>query len=338
MIHPDDRDKVVQAVEQARLGKPLDIDYRITRGDGRPRTLQSRARLVTDEAHRPVALAGTVQDITELKRAEQRLIELNQEREQELRNHAHRMEALERVKTEFLLLASHELRGPLGVVNGYLSLMEAGLLGDLPEKARSVLPMLSAQGAAMKRLIDEMLETARLEQTIDLALEPVDLRDAVADAIKTTGRLTGAEDRVRCDLPAEAVPVRADRDRLTMAISALLDNAIKYSAPRRAVACQVGVEGSFALVVVRDRGVGIRAEDLPKLFTRFGRIVTAENAHIPGTGLGLYLAQRFANMHGGRITVESEPGEGSSFTLRVPVAMDLRFGNDAQNGRQSLTA
>jgi signal transduction histidine kinase len=95
---------------------------------------------------------------------------------------------------------------------------------------------------------------------------------------------------------------------------------------------------------VRDRGPGIQAEDLPKLFTRFGRIVSPENASVPGTGLGLYLAQRFANMHGGRITVETRPGVGSTFTLRLPVAADLRLPTDnvspdpTSAGEESLTA
>jgi PAS domain S-box-containing protein len=344
MVHPDDRDKVRNALEQARMGKAGAVEYRITRPDGEQRTLVSHSRLIRDDANRPVTLAGTVQDITELKSAEEQLSRLTQEREKELRNHAQRMEALERVKTEFLLLASHELRGPLGVVNGYLSLMEAGALGDLPEKALSVLPIMSAQGGVMKRLIDEMLETARLEQTAELDLEPLDLRDAVVETIRMTARLGDAEDRVKVEVPAQAVPVIADHHRLTMIISALVDNALKYSAPRRAVTCRVGVEGGSAVVAVRDRGQGIRAEDLPRLFTRFGRIMSPENASVPGTGLGLYLAQQFAHMQGGRITVESEPGQGSTFALRLPVATDLRFASDdgsrglTNAGQESLTA
>jgi signal transduction histidine kinase len=187
---------------------------------------------------------------------------------------------------------------------------------------------MSAQGTTMKELIDEMLETARLEQTLELDLEPIDLRDSVREAVNRTARAFDSPDRIRLQMPDEPVGVLGDRGRLVMTVSALLDNALKYSAPRRGVACTVEVEDGSAVVTVRDRGRGISAEDMPRLFTRFGRIVTSDNAGIPGTGLGLYLAQRFANMHGGRITVDSEPGKGSSFSLRIPIAADREVPGD----------
>ena len=100
----------------------------------------------------------------------------------------------------------------------------------------------------------------------------------------------------------------------------LLDNALKYSPAGGAVSVRVSSEARSAVLRVKDRGIGIAAEDIPRLFTRFGRLVTSENSHIPGTGLGLYLSREIARMHGGDVTVKSEPGAGSEFTLTLPVA------------------
>jgi two-component system sensor histidine kinase SenX3 len=114
--------------------------------------------------------------------------------------------------------------------------------------------------------------------------------------------------------------VRADATRLATAIKNLIDNAIKYSPGGADVECRVWAAGGRATVTVRDHGLGIAAEDMDVLFTRFGRIVTAENSHILGTGLGLHLARELMRMQGGDITAISTPGEGSTFTLWLPLA------------------
>jgi two-component system sensor histidine kinase BaeS len=115
------------------------------------------------------------------------------------------------------------------------------------------------------------------------------------------------------------VVVNADEARLETAVKNLLDNALKYSPNGGEVECSVAVEGARAVVSVRDQGLGIAADDMSRLFTRFGRIVTAENSHIPGTGLGLYLARELVRMQGGDITATSASGEGSVFTLWLPL-------------------
>ena len=117
----------------------------------------------------------------------------------------------------------------------------------------------------------------------------------------------------------QPVLVLADRARLLTIVANLLDNAVKYSPAGGVVETRLELSGSSAEVTVRDRGLGIARSDLPRLFTRFGRIVTNENSHIPGTGLGLYLARELARMHGGDIRVESRQGLGSAFTLVLPV-------------------
>jgi two-component system sensor histidine kinase MprB len=103
-------------------------------------------------------------------------------------------------------------------------------------------------------------------------------------------------------------------------VANLISNAIKYSPAGGPIDCELVDLGGIARVTVTDTGVGIAKEDLPILFTRFGRVTTAQTVHLPGTGLGLYLGRQLARLHGGEITVDSAPGRGSTFTLHLPVS------------------
>jgi signal transduction histidine kinase len=238
-----------------------------------------------------------------------------------LRGTAARMAALEKIKSDFLNLASHELRGPLAVLRGYLAMLSDGSLGDLPPRVRQVLPALNAKANQMAMLITQMLEAARLEDSqLQLKLEPVDLRRLVRQAVDTMGSLTAPGQSLLLGDPGREVLLVADAGRAETIVVNLIDNALKYSPGGGVVQVIVAVDGDSAMLRVRDRGIGIAAEDLPRLFTRFGRLVTAENSHIPGTGLGLYLSREIARMHGGDITVTSEVGEGSEFVLTLPLA------------------
>ncbi len=239
------------------------------------------------------------------------------------RDHAERVAALERAKSDFLNLASHELRGPLTVVRGYISMLADGSLGELGGRTRDVLPVVMERLEAMNRIVDQIIDTARLadHESAPMRLQPVDLRETVDEAVgqSTTGRVTGHS--VVVELPEEPVLVHADRRRLSIALSNLVDNAVKFSpgGGEVAVRCRADRERGVAVVAVSDKGLGIAAEDLPRIFTRFGRIVTPENSAIAGTGLGLYLARDTVRRHGGDIAAESAPGEGSVFTVTLPL-------------------
>jgi signal transduction histidine kinase len=166
-----------------------------------------------------------------------------------------------------------------------------------------------------------MLETARLEEgQLRLEIDRVDVAELLHAAVRTVLPLGAPRHEVVVDAPAP-VWVMGDRDRLLTVLANLVGNAVKYSPGGGTVRCTVASDGDgHALVRVSDEGIGIAAADMPRLFTRFGRVVTRDNSHIAGTGLGLYLSRELARMHGGDITVESEPGRGSVFTLRLPVS------------------
>jgi signal transduction histidine kinase len=259
--------------------------------------------------------------VWEHRQADAAVAALREREAASLRQQIEQSMQLEQLKTDFLKLASHELRGPLGVVRGYISMMEDGTLAPVGEHVGPVLPLLRAKLDEMNRLINEMLETARLDDSaLQLQLARLDLRDVVHEAVRSLEPLAGDHHRLVTETPGAPVEVTGDRSRLAMIVSNLVHNALKYSPAGGEVRVCCRAEGGRAAVAVTDEGVGIAAADMDRLFTRFGRIATPETAEIAGTGLGLYLARDLAHRHGGEVSVESEPGLGSTFTLSLPRA------------------
>lgn len=229
-----------------------------------------------------------------------------------------KISALERAKTDFLNIASHELRGPMTVIKGYLTMLESGALGDLAPKVRSVLPLLISKSDEVNWMIEQMIEASRLEEG-RLALKKtrndvVELTDSAIEGVRMT--LSGHE--LKTELPAEQIEADVDPDRFQIVVRNLLSNAAKYSPSGTDIEIGVRRVDGKVLVSVRDQGVGIAKEDQPHLFTRFGRIETS--VHVQGTGLGLWLSREIALMHDGDLTVDSTTGAGSTFTFSVPVS------------------
>ena len=228
-----------------------------------------------------------------------------------------RIHALERAKSDFLNIASHELRGPMTIIKGYLTMLEAGSLGDLSPKASSVLPLLISKSDEINWMLEQMVEASRLEEgRLELNKtrgDVVEITDMAIDGVKML--LRGHD--VKFDEPAEALEVEIDQDRFQMVVRNLLSNAAKYSPAGSDIRVRIKRDDGMASISVIDQGVGISAEDQAKLFTRFGRIPTTQ--HIQGTGLGLWLSREIARMHDGDLTVQSTSGIGSTFVLKVPL-------------------
>jgi signal transduction histidine kinase len=235
-----------------------------------------------------------------------------------------RIGALERTKTEFLNLASHELRGPITVIRGYLSMLARGSLGEIPEAAQRAVPVLTAKADEMNALVEQMIEAARLEEgRLELSTRRADLRDVARQALEMAEPLADAEHALVLESAEIEIPVMVDVDRISTVIGNLISNAIKYSPGGGQVTCRVSREANVGKIAVTDIGVGIPPDRFDRLFTRFGRIVTPETSHIPGTGLGLYLSRELARLHGGDITATSVLGKGSTFVLAVPLMEEV---------------
>lgn len=235
-----------------------------------------------------------------------------------------RLAALDKMKSQFLNLASHELRSPLGVINGYLSILEQGALGQLKESGMRAVEILKTKTLEMNLLVAQMLDAARLEDgQLKLQRDHLDLRRVARDALQVVQPITATPHELSLETPATEVPVFGDVDRLMTIITNLLENAVKYSPDGGKIRCVVSSDAQAARVRVIDTGVGIAAEDLPRLFNRFERLQNRKTSHVGGTGLGLYLSRELARQHGGDIEVESQPGAGSAFTLTLPLTRPL---------------
>ncbi|HEX3605396.1 MAG TPA: PAS domain-containing sensor histidine kinase [Candidatus Dormibacteraeota bacterium] len=278
--------------------------------------------LYTPEGH-VHGYAKVTRDLTERRATERRLEAMRRREVAKLREHARRMADLEATKSDFLRLASHELRGPMSVIRGYLSLLQEGDLGELGEQAQQVVALLMTKTEEANAIVNQLLETARLEENrMVLKLELVDLRDIVTAAAARARTLASARHRITVDTSPDPVLANLDVDRIRTVVQNLLDNAVKYSPGGGPVECAVvdSPETGEAVVVVRDEGLGISREDMPRLFSRFGRLVTPENSNVPGTGLGLYLSRELVRRHHGDITVVSAEGQGTTFRISLPRA------------------
>jgi len=244
---------------------------------------------------------------------------LQEQRAEAATSHGARLAQLEEMKSEILRLASHELRAPLTVLRGYVSMLDDGSLETVEGPAREVLPILMGKVEEMDRLISEMLETARLEEgRLELDRRRFDLRRVCEETVGSARSLGRGSHSLTLEVPADPVWCEGDFGRIRSVIANILDNAIKYSPAGGRVVCRLRRQDDRALIEVSDEGLGIARDDLSRLFTRFGRLITLENSHISGTGLGLYLARELARLHGGDIAVTSRLGAGSTFTIELP--------------------
>ena len=254
-------------------------------------------------------------------RRERTRVRRERRRAAQARRDTRRLSALEQAKSQFLNIASHELRSPLTVLRGYLSLIAEGSIGDVGPQLRQILPMLETKVSQMTDLVDEMLETARLDDhRLELDVVRVALGEVVAEQLEQLEPLREPGHRFVVECPDEPVEVRGDAGRLALIVRNLASNALKYSPGGGDITVRLTADGDLARLEVADQGLGIADEHQATLFTRFGRVLTPQTRHIPGTGLGLYLCRQLARLHRGDIEVRSRVGEGSVFTLVLPLA------------------
>lgn len=231
---------------------------------------------------------------------------------------------LERMRVDFVANASHELRTPLASLAGFIETLQGPAKNDSEARER-FLTIMGEQAQRMKRLIDDLLSLSRIEMKAHLRPDaPVDLAEIVAhvtDALTPLARDHGVT--IAFDRPAGGMPARGDRDELVQVFSNLVENAIKYGASGRSVEIETRREEGGGpmpdgwVVAVRDHGPGIAPEHLPRLTERFYRADIVSSREKQGTGLGLAIVKHIVARHRGRLTIQSEPGRGSVFAVRL---------------------
>lgn len=240
------------------------------------------------------------------------------------RRRAEALAELERARREFMQIASHELRTPLTVIRGYASMLEDGSLGSMPTAARQAVKTLMDKSTEMRVQVERMLLLARLEDgAVPAQLAPVDLRTVVREAIdRVRPQVDLKNGDVDLSLTGDPLPVMGDSERLATAVDNLLQNAVKFSEGPPHIEVQGERNDGRVTVVVRDHGVGIPESARPHLFEKFFRVNDPQMNNVAGTGIGLYLVRQVVEGHGGKVTVESQPGTGSSFKIDLPAAAE----------------
>lgn len=239
----------------------------------------------------------------------------------QLREANHKLRALDAMKTEFLSIASHQLRTPLAVMKGYIGLLKSGMMGPLVPKQDETLGRMADGTEQLILLVNHLLDVSRIESgRLVVRLEPVDIRallDGVAKFIQGKAQERGL--KLACEIPESPVMVAVDLEKTKEVFMNLLDNAVKYT-EKGSVSARMWTEGGFAKVSVTDTGMGLTADDLEKLFQKF--VTGSASRHVQTTtGLGLYVVRKLMEAMGGTAVAESPgTGKGSTFTLTFPLA------------------
>ena len=300
-MHPDDVSHKQRLWNTAlQTGNPFEAEYRLRAVSGTYRWQLTRALPNRDASGAITKWYGSVVDVDDKRRAEEALREAD------------------RRKDEFLAMLAHELRNPLAPICHALAVQSRSEDVEVWTEMRQAM---ERQVQHLVRLVDDLLDVSRLTMgRITLRREPVDVRDIVADALETCREaIELKEHHVTSHVPSETLMVDGDRIRLVQIVTNILNNAAKFTEPGGKIDIVATRSGEMAEICVRDNGLGISEERLPRIFDLFSQSEPSPDRAHGGLGVGLTLARRLVDMHAGELTASSAgPGRGSEFRLALP--------------------
>lgn len=312
VIHPDDRARV--AAEYKRFdedGVDFEIEYRIIRADGAVRNVFEIGGAIFDDLGFPVEQMGILQDITELKAAQQVALMSQEEAAQ-----------ANRAKAEFLATMSHELRTPLNAIIGFSQMIRDNLFEHENQAMyREYAKDINLSGQHLLSLINDILDISKIESgTEELLDDRVDvptLIRSVEALVKHRAEQGGIN--LKREIPPDLPGLEADERKLKQILVNLLTNAIKFTEPGGVVTLKAWYRWDSGFVFqVTDTGIGIAPRDIPKVLSQFGQVDSPLSRKHSGTGLGLPLSKSLTELHGGSLDLQSQPGNGTTVTVRLP--------------------
>ena len=283
-------------LDAIRLREPKQEAIQMSRGPSEGRELEVTAVPLGEDSAQTDGAVILFRDVTQLKQVEE-------------------------IRREFVANVSHELRTPLSIFRGYLET----LLDDPhqpPGELLRILEIMERHSDRLNALVEDVLSLARLESPgTELDLSEVDLAELLHSIMRDwEKRLAGAGLKSHLNFPGNLPLISADENRLQEVLYNLLDNAVKYSEPGGVVSLRAEIEGDRVRISVSDQGVGIREADLPRIFERFYRADKGRSRELGGTGLGLSIVKHIVQLHGGTVEARSEPGEGTTISVLLPVS------------------
>jgi signal transduction histidine kinase len=292
-------------------------------------------------------------DITERKKAEEKLKEyqehleeLVEERTSELKNTMRKLEKevgerkkaeslireqnerlkeLDRMKSEFLSTAAHELRTPLTSIVGFSEILLKRKLDE--ERSNRFLKIINEESVSLAGLINDLLDVSRIESGKGFKIKkaPTDLRGIILENVDLFKSQTDKH-TFKVDVPDGLAKIELDKDKIDQVMENLLSNAVKFSPQGGKITVSLDKTDEKVKVAITDTGMGIPEKDLPHIFEKFYRVEAASIQAIGGTGLGLGIVKYIVESHGGKISVESETGRGSTFNFTLPTKLPKRRG------------
>lgn len=326
VLHADDAEDYIAQYEHAFQQKAIfEAQVRIRRADGEYRWFKS---VGVPRYNGPVFLgyAGCSLDITEIRQYMS-----------ELTRAEHTLREADRRKDQFLAVLSHELRNPLNPIRNAVAILGAGASGEHDlEWARSVI---ERQVGQLVRLLDDLMDVSRITQNkLELRMQRVDINEVIGVALETSKPLIDARDhKLEVVLAAKPLYVNADSTRLAQVLSNLLNNAAKFTDPGGRIRVRVSERAGQVVVSVKDNGIGISTDHLPRIFDMFTRADSAPARARDGLGIGLSLARGLVLMHGGRLEAHSEGmGSGSEFIVTLPTTAQIATAPPAPQAPRSV--
>ncbi|WP_334898486.1 YlcI/YnfO family protein [Nostoc sp.] len=324
-LHPDDRERLEQVVQwtlNPKSSGKYDVEYRtIGIQDGVERWIAARGQAYFDASDNPQRFVGTVLNITEQKRIQAEREQLLA-REQAARETADRAN---RIKDEFLAVLSHELRSPLNPILGWTHLLQNGKLSEA--QRAEALKIIERNANLQTRLIEDLLDISRIMQgKLSLTAAPVRLTFVISAAVETVRLAAEAKNiAIALDLDSEIAPISGDAARLQQVMWNLLTNAVKFTPNSGQVTIELRQLDGLAQIQVIDTGKGINPQFLPHVFEYFWQEDGSTTRKFGGLGLGLAIVRQIVEMHGGRITAESQgENQGATFIIQLPLMQQSR--------------
>ena len=243
----------------------------------------------------------------------------------EIEEKGRQLELASQHKSQFLANMSHELRTPLNAILGYSKLIMQNIYGEVPGKIREILERVEQSGRHLLSLINDVLDLSKIEAgQLALSLNEYSMKQVIQTVFTAVEALAGEKRlALKVTVPADLPRGKGDERRITQVVMNLVSNAIKFTDAGEVTVEATASDGSF-VVSVSDTGPGISAADQQKIFEEFQQVDSSSTRKKGGTGLGLSIAKRIIEMHGGRIWVESSPGEGSTFWFTLPIRAERR--------------
>ncbi|HSX46247.1 MAG TPA: PAS domain-containing sensor histidine kinase [Candidatus Saccharimonadia bacterium] len=321
-IRPGEKRRLEAVKERRKQGDKSLIEWQVVRKDGSYIEIEASTSFLEDRQQ----WISFLRDITERKRMEER-IRLAAVKEQALETKAQMLEeqsqsllALNNAKDEFIKLASHQLRTPATSVKQYVGMLLGGYFGKVTPKQRAMLKTAYDANERQMSIVNNLLLTAELETGQAQALRyGYDLVQCIKElAADLAPGLSEREQTLVVKLP-RSCKAFCDVNLLKIALGHIINNASQYSQKGKSIAVQLIRKGNYAIITVKDQGVGIRRQDREQLYRKFTRIPNALTDTVNGNGLGLYLTKQIIDLHEGEISLSSRINRGSAFTLRVPL-------------------